>query len=167
MGIIEAKEARGLTDIVAVHEQAFGLVDDVVMDVADGRSTCGLVDDVAEITRRIGQFRSAIGNGRKSLRQLPILAEILLKQVVKALQEVAAATFFFRELTKIDAVAVFQYQVQIAQQDASERGRVDVSHQLLPHLGEQLCDAEPFIWLHPQRAGEKIREILVTANLTF
>lgn len=78
MGKIEAKEPRSLANVVTVHEQALGLVDDVVMDVTDGRSTCRLVDDVAEITRRIGQFRSAIGNGRKSLRQLPILAEILL-----------------------------------------------------------------------------------------
>lgn len=45
------------------------------------------------------------------------------------------------ELPQIDAVEVFLYQVQIAQQDASERGRVIVSYQLLPHLGKQLRDA--------------------------
>lgn len=56
MGKIEAKEARGFTDVVTVHEQALGLVDDVIVDVADGRSSCGFVDDVAEITRRIGQL---------------------------------------------------------------------------------------------------------------
>ena len=56
MGIIEAQEARGLADVVAIHEQAFGLVDDIVVDVADGRSSCRLVDNVAEITRRIGQL---------------------------------------------------------------------------------------------------------------
>ena len=56
MGKIEAQEARGLADVVAVHEQAFGLVDDIVVDVSDGRSSCRLVDDVAEITWRIGQF---------------------------------------------------------------------------------------------------------------
>ena len=56
MGEIEAKEARGLTDVVTVHEQALGLVDDVIVDVADGRSTCGLVDNIAEITRRISQL---------------------------------------------------------------------------------------------------------------
>ena len=55
MGKIEAEEARGLADVVTTHEQALGLIDDVVMDVADGRSACGLVDDVAEIARRIGQ----------------------------------------------------------------------------------------------------------------
>ena len=53
---IEAQEARGLANVVAVHEQALGLVDDVIVDVADGRSTCRLVDDVAEITRRISQL---------------------------------------------------------------------------------------------------------------
>ena len=56
MGKIEAEEARGLADVVTVHEQALGLVDDIVVDVADGHSTCRLVDDVAEITRRIGQL---------------------------------------------------------------------------------------------------------------
>ena len=56
MGKIEAKEARGLADVVTVHEQVLGLVDDVVVDVADGRSTSGFVDNIAEITRRISQF---------------------------------------------------------------------------------------------------------------
>ena len=67
MGKIEAKEPRSLADVVTVHQQALGLVDDVVMDVTDGRAACRLVDDVAEITRRIGQFRSAIGNGGQAL----------------------------------------------------------------------------------------------------
>ena len=56
MGKIETQEARGLADVVAVHEQALGLVDDVVVDVADGCAACRLVDDVTEITRRIGQL---------------------------------------------------------------------------------------------------------------
>ena len=56
MGKIEAKEARGLTDVVTVHEQALGLVDNVIVDVTDGRSSCGFVDDVAEISRRISQL---------------------------------------------------------------------------------------------------------------
>ena len=56
MGEIKTQEARGLADVVTVHQQTLGLVDDIVMDVADGCSTCRLVDDVAEITWRIGQF---------------------------------------------------------------------------------------------------------------
>ena len=56
MGKIEAQKARGLADVVTVHEQALSLVDDVVMDVTDGRSACRLVDNVAEITRRISQL---------------------------------------------------------------------------------------------------------------
>ena len=56
MGKIETEKTRGLADVVTVHEQALGLVDDIIMDVADGRSTCRLVDDVAEITWRISQF---------------------------------------------------------------------------------------------------------------
>ena len=56
MGKIEAEEARGLADVVTVHEQAFGLIDDIIMNVTDGRSTCRLVDNIAEITRRISQL---------------------------------------------------------------------------------------------------------------
>ncbi len=56
MGKIEAEDSRSLADVVAVHEQALGLVDDVVVDVADGCSASGLVDDVAEISRRISQL---------------------------------------------------------------------------------------------------------------
>ena len=67
MGKIEAQEARGLADVVAVHEQAFGLVDDIVVDITDGRSSCRFVDDVAEITRRIGQLGGAIGDSGQAL----------------------------------------------------------------------------------------------------
>ena len=56
MGKIESEEARGLADVVTVHEQALSLVDDIIVDVTDGRSSCGFVDNVAEITRRIGQL---------------------------------------------------------------------------------------------------------------
>ena len=56
MGEIEAKQARGLADVVALHEQTLGLIDDVVVDIADGCDACGLADEVAEIARRIGQF---------------------------------------------------------------------------------------------------------------
>lgn len=56
MGIIEAKEPRSLANVVAVHEQALGLVDDIVVDVADSRAACRLVDDVAEIMWRISQL---------------------------------------------------------------------------------------------------------------
>ena len=52
---------------MTVHQQTLGLVDDVVVDVADGGASCGLVDDVAEIARRVGQFRSAVGNGGQTV----------------------------------------------------------------------------------------------------
>ena len=67
MGKIEAQEARGLTDVVTVHEQALGLVDDVVVDVTDGCSPCRLVDNVAEIPLRHGQTRD--GPQRQQLYQ--------------------------------------------------------------------------------------------------
>ena len=56
MGKIEAEDSRSFADVVAVHEQALGLVDDIVVDVTDGRSSCGFVDNIAEITRRISQL---------------------------------------------------------------------------------------------------------------
>ena len=56
VGEIEAEQARGLADVVALHEQTLGLIDDVVVDIADGCAACGLADEVAEIARRIGQF---------------------------------------------------------------------------------------------------------------
>ena len=63
IGKFEAEEVRGFADVVAVHQQALGLVDDVVVDVSDGRASCGLVDDVAEVARGLGQLGSAVGDG--------------------------------------------------------------------------------------------------------
>ena len=51
MGKIETEQARGLADIVPLHEQALGLIDDIVVDVANGRSARCLTDDIAEIAR--------------------------------------------------------------------------------------------------------------------
>ena len=51
IGKFEAEEVRGFADVVTVHQQALGLVDDVVVDVSDGCAACGLVDDVAEVAR--------------------------------------------------------------------------------------------------------------------
>ena len=51
MGEVETEQARGLADIVPLHEQALGLIDDIVVDVANGCAACSLVDDVAEVSR--------------------------------------------------------------------------------------------------------------------
>ena len=64
---VETKEAGGLADVVAVHQQALCLVNDVIVDVANGRATRCLVDDIAEVTGRIGQFRGAIGDGGQTV----------------------------------------------------------------------------------------------------
>ena len=53
---VEAEQARGLADVVSLHQQALGLVDDVVVNVANGRSTRGFMDDVAKVARRISQL---------------------------------------------------------------------------------------------------------------
>ena len=46
---IETEEARCLADVVPLHQQTLGLIDDIVVDVADSRSARCLVDDVTEI----------------------------------------------------------------------------------------------------------------------
>ena len=49
IGKFEAEEVGGFGDVVTVHQQALGLVDDVIVDVSDGCAACGFVDDVAEV----------------------------------------------------------------------------------------------------------------------
>ena len=56
MGEIETEQARGLTDVMPLHQQTLRLIDNVVVDVADGRTARCLVDDVAKVTWRIGQL---------------------------------------------------------------------------------------------------------------
>ncbi len=38
MGKVEAKEPRSLTDVMTVHQQALGLIDDVVVDITNSES---------------------------------------------------------------------------------------------------------------------------------
>ena len=83
---VEAEQTGGLADVMALHEQTFGLIDDIIVDVANGCSTGGFVDEVTKIARGIGQFRSTIGDGWQAVRELTVLAEIGLQQVVEALQ---------------------------------------------------------------------------------
>ena len=49
MGIVEAEQAGCLADVVPFHQQTLCLVDDVIVDVADGSSARGLVNYVAEV----------------------------------------------------------------------------------------------------------------------
>ena len=116
---IETEQAGGLVDVVALHQQTFRLIYYIIVDVADGRAARGLVDEIAEIAGRIGQFGGAIGYSGQPLRQLPVFAEIRLQQVMEALQQIIAALVFLGNLALVDAVAVFQYQAQIGQQDGS------------------------------------------------
>ena len=83
MGKIETEQARGLADIVTLHEQALGLIDDVVVDVAYSCATSCLVDNVAKITRRISQFGSTPSDGRQTLHQLPVLTKIGLQHPLR------------------------------------------------------------------------------------
>ena len=47
---IETQQAGSLADVMTLHQQTFRLVYNIVVDVADGRSTRCLVDDVTKIT---------------------------------------------------------------------------------------------------------------------
>ena len=73
MGEVEAQQEGSLADIVSLHQQTLCLVDDIVVNVANSRATSGLVDNIAKITRRIGQFGSAPSDGRQTLHQLTVL----------------------------------------------------------------------------------------------
>ena len=120
VGIVETEQAGGLADVVTLHQQTFRLIDNVVVDVANSCATSCLVDDIAKITRRIGQFGGTPSDGWQALHQLPVLTKIGLKQIVKALQQVSLSPVLFEKLALIDTITVFQYQAQISQQHASE-----------------------------------------------
>jgi len=64
---IEAQQTGGLADVVTLHQQTFRLIDDVVVDVANGSATSCLVDNIAKITRRISQFGCTRSDGRQPL----------------------------------------------------------------------------------------------------
>ena len=49
VGEIEAEKARSLVDVMALHQQTFSLVDDVVMDISDGCATCGFANYVTKV----------------------------------------------------------------------------------------------------------------------
>ena len=102
VGEIESEQAGGLADVVSLHQQTFRLIDYIIMYVTDSRATSGLVDDVAKVAGRIGQFGSAPSDGRQPLHQLPVLTKIGLKQVVKALQQVSLSPVLFEKLALID-----------------------------------------------------------------
>ena len=53
---VETEQAGCLADVVTLHQQTFRLIDNIVVDVADGRTARCLMDDVAKVTWRIGQL---------------------------------------------------------------------------------------------------------------
>ena len=72
VGIVETEQAGGLADVVPLHQQTFRLIYYIMMYVTDSSATSGLVDDVAKITRRIGQFGGTPSYGWQALHQLPV-----------------------------------------------------------------------------------------------
>ena len=96
--IVEPQLTGCLTDVVAVHQQVLGLVDDVRMDMVDGRTARRLSDEVAKIVGRVGQLRSTEGHRWQTFVQLSALAEILVEQGMKLLQDVGSVLVFVRKL---------------------------------------------------------------------
>ena len=107
---VKTKQAGSLTDVMTLHQQTFRLIDNIVVDVANGSATSCFVDNIAKITRRVSQFRGTPSDGRQALHQLPVLTKIGLKQIVKTLQQVNLSPVLFEQLALVDTVAVFQYQ---------------------------------------------------------
>ena len=62
MGEVETQQARGLADVMTLHQQTFRLIDYIVMYVANGCATRGFMDDVAKVTGRVSQFGGTPGN---------------------------------------------------------------------------------------------------------
>ena len=84
----ETEHMRGFIDVVSVHQEILALLDHERMDVADGGAAGGLVDDIPQITGRIGQFFGAVPDGGDAQVQLPALQIIVPEQLMEALEQV-------------------------------------------------------------------------------
>ena len=102
MGEVEPQQAGSLADVMTLHQQTFRLVYYIIMYVTDGCTTCGFMNQISKITWRIGQFGGAPRDSGQALRQLAVLAEIGLQQVMKTFQQVVLSPIFFRQLAQID-----------------------------------------------------------------
>ena len=52
--VFETQQAGGFVDVVPVHQEVLSLIYHIGMDVADGGAAGGFVDDVTQVTGRIG-----------------------------------------------------------------------------------------------------------------
>ena len=57
---LEAQEVGGFVDVVTIHQEVLTLIYHKGMDIADGGAAGGFVDDVAQVTGRIGQFACTV-----------------------------------------------------------------------------------------------------------
>ena len=117
MRVFEAQKIRHFANTEAFHEERFRLVDDEIMDIADGRAAGGMMNHITEVSGRISQFRCAPGNAGKALFVLQAFGEIIYQQAVEAFEDVTFAAFLLGELPKVDSLAVGQNQLQVAFKD--------------------------------------------------
>ena len=108
--VIKSQKPGSFTDVVSVHQQVLALVDHIGVNVVDGGPARSLMNQIAEIARRIGQFRSTICHGGQPLLQLPAFQKIAFKQGVETLENIVRKIDVRRKLTKVNAVAVIQYE---------------------------------------------------------
>ena len=56
VGILKAKEIGHFANAEPLHQERFCLVNDKIVDIADCGPACCLVNQVAEVSGRIGEF---------------------------------------------------------------------------------------------------------------
>ena len=153
---LEAKEEGRFAHIVPVHQEILTLLRHEGVDVSDGSAAGGFVDHISQIARRIGQPVGAVLDGGHAEIHLPAVQIILPQQVVEALEDVRRCLVFLRKLAQIDALAVFQDEADVSQDDIPQRRGVIVLLKLVPELREQLDDSAPLRGLHFQGFGGEV-----------
>ena len=86
--VFEAQQVGGLVDIMAVHQEVLSLIYHKGMDIADGGAAGSFVDNISQVTGRIGQLSGAVLDGGNAEFQLFAVQIIFPQQIVEALEKV-------------------------------------------------------------------------------
>ena len=57
---LKSQQVSRFVDVMTVHQEVFPLPDHKYMDIADGRTSGGFADYIAQVAGRIGQLPSAV-----------------------------------------------------------------------------------------------------------
>ena len=88
LGIFEAETFGGFGDGGALKQKRLRALHDEATDVGSGRLACQFADQVTEIVGGQEEFLGAIFHCRQSHRALDAVVVVMLKQVLKACQQV-------------------------------------------------------------------------------